>query len=1032
MTDPSNARQSCEQQNYARFTTIRYPGQLMGKEYRYESGKVASKTDGTGSLGWFQVERVHNLSELHYVLEGYDLDQIMVHGCPGAERGYVHSGVPASYMDLSEQYDIQRTMEDLPDPEGLGVVTSDSDYDSAPRAWTQHLQTPQDQYVFLTCVFPELVGIGLLVRPSGSNGIYRPDGTPHKETRNFHTHAFCLAKERSAILERLHALAVLRGYGWIMISESGALLERSPFDLALRNGNQPVFAAKPRVIEPVVNQRPQSVLQEGRPLRLADLPEFDDDEVKAAWAALKADPALLERQAAVKKTYSKKKVRKALPFGGPYSLVKAAIVHERKQAMLRAEAWDMSLLHPDKEIETIRFGTRTVAELLADPEKYHGAKTRDPIEPEYRNGAQVGILYLKGKLPVIVSLAHGGKKYALQAFEPVDFSKVSVGGVTVARPKVEDIPDDKVEVLAPARKNGLPDTVGLHEGLERVELAVRDFENNSKNVLLRSTPGSQKTLRACGLMARDERNWYLYLAPSLKLCRQSHEMFLAHGGEDGLVFLGRGQADPDNPDQTMCTRPEHIQHKLAYGTQERNMCAGCPLRGKRQCGYDRQLHYVKKTQPRVIFASHVFGHYPIPEWEPSRVVFDEAMSTAGVDMEVRCSDLDVLQMQYMPPDIRGAHAEKLFAQQLQTLPAYADYEGVTKHRYRSMILEVLAGREEGRVVWSGATAVLAQRLSYIHKDKPTLILDGTARESLVKGLFGEINTIHRVDLYRNLKVRQVLNKNPKHKFGDSWIKNLTPEVKRTTMLVAAGYGLKMTTKKSRAVLDTLDSETHPDWIHLGGSVGDNSFEHHDSAFAMLYGMPPMGAMVALAEVLSGKPVVGKEIELTEYILLRDGSMRPTVVHSHTDELVAELIRHFREDQIMQMVDRLRATLAEGDAKVLDLYCPVVLKDLPVDEVAYREDVWPTGSEVRLHDALHSGSGIVPETPTAAYKLRADIWTEGTARRDYKEFPEGWQDGLDRVQIQEKKGNKKAVWGYQLPNSGAKYRFANNYKRLQAK
>lgn len=55
----------------------------------------------------------------------------------------------------------------------------------------------------------------------------------------------------------------------------------------------------------------------------------------------------------------------------------------------------------------------TVADLLADPARYHGLQTMDPLEPDYDGGRLVGILYLQQARPMLFSQAHGGKSFRL-------------------------------------------------------------------------------------------------------------------------------------------------------------------------------------------------------------------------------------------------------------------------------------------------------------------------------------------------------------------------------------------------------------------------------------------------------------------------------------------------------------------------------------------------------------------------------------------------------------------------------------------
>jgi hypothetical protein len=182
------------------FTRITYPGQLMGKEYvSGDDGRTTSRTDGSGHTGNFQVLTLQSMAELSGALDALTLEQIIIQGVPkvGAREGYIHSGhTPPAYMDPVSDVILGRRKEDFVDPAGTSLLVVDSDFDHAPD-WTQFIQTPQQYHDFLTAILPELVGKSLLIRPSGSNGVLNPDGSPYKPTKNFHAYLTCPGTERA-------------------------------------------------------------------------------------------------------------------------------------------------------------------------------------------------------------------------------------------------------------------------------------------------------------------------------------------------------------------------------------------------------------------------------------------------------------------------------------------------------------------------------------------------------------------------------------------------------------------------------------------------------------------------------------------------------------------------------------------------------------------------------------------------------------------------------------------------------------------
>jgi hypothetical protein len=988
-----------------RFTTITYEGQKMGKEYVHTKGGTVSKTDGNGSEGWFEVSQVENLSGLAAKLESYSLSDIMVSGLPkydNAVRGYVHSGIPKNGWELDRFHDIQRTKEYLVDKAGRQVGTVDSDFDSAPE-WTQYIQTPSDYYNFLISIVPELVGVGVLVRASGSNGIMNADGTPYKTTRNFHMHFECDGLKRVEILERLYGLFALRGYAWIMIGQSGALLNRSPVDLALRAANQPVFAAKPRVVAPVGSTRPAPILAAGGPLCLSALPTVDQNAVDDVFEELKTRPELLARQAAIKEDYILDKAAGSLAatLNPAPEQIAAAIAEQRAQSKEREAAMSGGVLGPDFVIHTIKFGPLTVRQILASCDMYHEALAKDPLEPDYRGGAQTAKLYTKRRRPVISSQAHGQTSvYGLQAFAPIDIDMDAVLS--------------KHTTSAPDFRLTLQPTVSLDEGGRAVLGIAERFMREGGTVGVRATPGSGKTYATMKALAEHDEGYSLYLGPSIQVCKQSYKTYMGLGGTDAMVFLGRGQPDPNNLATQMCTRPEHVTKSQAFGTDGKSLCHGCPLRSKGECGYDRQLQAVADERPRVILASHAFAYYPIPNWEPTRVVIDETMSSP-VDMEVRIPVLEVCQLRHNAQQVDAAiekHALIMFDR--------TDFNIVTAHRHKEMVLRCIRDTPE-KIIWDGVNATLPERREYWHAGLPTMVLNGTLDRYLATWFVGAFTSYHEVNVQRHTHVTQVVG----NLFSDAGLKVSKGSGKNTQRTEGTYQYFKRYMKENdpdltvitKTARETLELTENDKVIHIGGAVGSNQYESAQRVFAFCHAQPNVMALVKIAEVMTGKKIDPSTIEMQEYIMRKDGTHYPaTLTYGHANALVMALIRQQREDQIVQALDRARPVRADPNHPVhYVLYCPIPT-EFPVDEVVRFEDLTLTMYDITMMQMLTTGDCILPSSATQAFDRRPDVMTSRTAaRRHYKNWGDLADKGLKTVVIQERKGNKKQVLGYVLPN-----------------
>lgn len=984
----------------ARFTVIRYPGQLVGKEFRADDqGRAVSRTDGNAHQGWFEVKSVSSMTALAATLDGLQLEELFVHGVPNYDYrdGYVIAGgarVP-SFIDEAETLVISRTKEDLTEPE-VAICTLDSDFDWAPD-WTQFIQNPEQHHSFLTGVVPELAGAGVVVRPSSSTGIVNADGTPYKRTRNFHTHFMCLGEERVAIMERLRDLFAARGYGWIMLNTAGGMLERSPVDLALRTTNQPVYAAPPRVLEPVRSKRPAPLVQEGRLLRLADLPEVSDADVVATYEALKADPDLLAQQASIKEAYADKKARERLVLQP--NPTEEQLETERKKVRQHMAAAERARLDGEKlpldyVIRTIGFGDLTVEELVANPTRYHEVKTCDPMEPEYRGGAQTGILYLRGRVPMCVSLAHGvSTKYLLAT--PTD-------PTPEFRERVQRLLEDKpaldVEVLSPMGPQGEMEPRAAKDALRST--VARWFKHGGR-IGVRATMGLGKTTLVMELMAQEEGRYFLVLSPTVENAKQAYRDYVAAGGTDGYVFLGRNQPDPDRPGSAMCLDPEHAARNLKLGDREKSLCLGCARFRKCGCGYDRQREMIKRDAPRVIFTVHEFAHLPLPEgWEPHAVIIDETLRNGGVDMGIGVPWKELIGLNHEDLD----QVEKYLERHLQTRPNDLTIDGIYEHKMKTLVLEGLL--EGKRLIPFGDMMVIGQKLPYRYADLPTLVLDGTLRKSLTEMYLGPLDEMVEVRAKRNYDMMQVL--------GNKFAKDATlskPALLEDMRAKMADYDFKVLDKKVREKMGLMSD---PSVGHIGAIRGKNEWEDAGSCIILTYAQPNIAALVAVAEVLLGEKVTGDVVEETNYINLRGGGRVATKTHNHTNHVVAELVRSVREDELVQAIDRLRLVWHEGAPKVIVL-CSPVATELEADAVCTWDEFKVSRYDKTLMRLLTEGDCIAPDSARQAALRRPDVFRSyDTAKRHYRRWDQNWRSQLKRVEIADENGVLSGTIGWRLP------------------
>ena len=950
-----------------RYTVIFYPQQQVGKEFTHSAGGTQVRTDGNAYQGWFDVREATTMAQLAQQLDDLTLNELFVHGVPvwqDAKEGFVTAdGVQVpSYVDPASTYIIARTKDDLCEPTEA-VCTLDSDFDWAPD-WTQHIRTPEQHWSFLSGVVPELAGAGVVVRPSSSAYITNADGTPYKGTTNFHTHFACHGDERAAILDRLHDLFAVRGYAWIILSTAGGMLKRSPADLALRTPNQPVYAAKPRVVEPITSSRPAPFVCEGRVLRLADLPAPDPAAVKAAWEALQSDPTLLEQQAQVKEAYIAERAGKALALvrnPTPAQVDEAKDVERKRMAIAERARLHGESLPPEYVISTIAYGNLTVAELLANPKRYHEAKTRDPVEPEYRGGAQTGILYLKGRVPVCVSLAHGMSiTYRLEGYNPdLDWMRENVQRLLGQQGKAVD-----GEVM--------PEAMTPQGAKAKLVQHIENFMVYGGKVGIAGEAGLGKSYEVATALVLYRNGYNLVLSPSTQRGKEFYQTYIKAGGDPAAahVYLGRGQPDPDAPGMAMCTRPHHAAHNLHFGVKGTSLCKGCPLWSKRQCGYDRQRETIDHQQPRTIFASHEMAYVPISGWEPTRVFIDETLRNGGVEMSISTPALTLLGL---PNEPTPEQVQQRLDAHADTLPTAGDFDEAVAHKRHALVLEAL--RDGVQVVRANGQVTVAQKLPYLYPDVDTLVIDASLDPLLTELYLGPLDTVHKLPVRANHHVTQVVG----HQMG---IKTITskPELLNQLATIVEQYDGKIVEKQVRAKLNKLGDNTYG---HFRNIRGLNLWANASTLIVVGYCSPNLQALEAIAAVLTEGPVTGKQVKETVYIRRSDPSQKPypTEVHNHTNEVVQALLRSSREEELYQAIYRARQLWHDGEPKRIVLVSPVATR-VAVDEVIEWSNFKQGRAKHRLAEAISREGGIMELGAAALAKAHPDLFgSKDTAKRD---------------------------------------------------
>lgn len=385
----------------------------LGKTYTLlADGKIEKATAGEMMAGFFEVIAVKSATDLATFLQRVRTDQAITASTPrnAATSGRIVTR-KAKALATDKTGLLARTKEDFAFPPGPGVMVLDYDPPQSGAAMSQ-----TDLWETLTSVCPAAADSAAAWWCSSSSYIYHGTeqiaGLKGQRIYLLVQNAADIPRAGKALSDRLW----LAGHGRIEISAAGSLLQRDVFDLAMHQPARLDFIGGAVCTSPLRQDRPHPLVLADGPaldtaaalpdLNHADLAKLDGlkaiaREKAAPAAALRRAEWIAERRAA----QSLKLVEAGLPLHE---------ATERAERVLKSAVEGGQLLG---DFEVILAGDRRpvkIAEILDHPDRYHGAETLDPLEPEYRNYAQTGKLMLYQSTPVLFSQAHGGRRFILR------------------------------------------------------------------------------------------------------------------------------------------------------------------------------------------------------------------------------------------------------------------------------------------------------------------------------------------------------------------------------------------------------------------------------------------------------------------------------------------------------------------------------------------------------------------------------------------------------------------------------------------
>jgi hypothetical protein len=288
------------------------------------------------------------------------------------------------------------------------------DYDSKgmPTAVAAKLERAGGFWDAVQTVLPALGGVARVMRRSTSAGLSRSD-TGEALPGSDGVHVYVEVKDggdTERFLRALHDRCWLAGLGWMMVSTSGSLLERSIVDRMVGGPERLVFEGGPVLVPPLQqdkeSRRPVAV--DGVALDTAVI----CTELTTVKRALLNELKLRERgrlapeRAKAREAFIEAQAKKLVARTGMAEKAARQVIVRQCEGVLRP---DVVLPFDDPELADC-----TVGDVLANPELYEGETLADPLEGVAYGRCVAKIMRRVDGTPWIHSFAHGRTTYALK------------------------------------------------------------------------------------------------------------------------------------------------------------------------------------------------------------------------------------------------------------------------------------------------------------------------------------------------------------------------------------------------------------------------------------------------------------------------------------------------------------------------------------------------------------------------------------------------------------------------------------------
>jgi hypothetical protein len=390
-------------------------GPLTKRIYLTEDG--LPKSDGSAcvmSRGVAQRFEISGAARLSCLLE-------QLHSTQAIALGTLRAGLPDKTEIATKRALNGSTRPDVIARTGANIIYRPGqsafaliDFDT--KGMPAHVAARLDQlggcWPALLSIVPGLSTVARVTRASTSAGLYRMDtGEMVPGSNGLHIYlAVRDGADAERFLKTLHERCWLSGLGWMMIGAGGQLLERSIVDRMVGAPERLVFEGAPILEQPLAQdlKARSPIVTEGDaldtltacpPLTVREKARLQElrskDAHRLAGDSARARAAFIDRQSQHLTAHT----------GISRQAAKNAIAKQCKGELLPL----IALPFDDPELEG-----KTVADVLADPERFEGETLADPLEGIEYGCGKAKIMRRADGAPWIHSFAHGRAIYQLK------------------------------------------------------------------------------------------------------------------------------------------------------------------------------------------------------------------------------------------------------------------------------------------------------------------------------------------------------------------------------------------------------------------------------------------------------------------------------------------------------------------------------------------------------------------------------------------------------------------------------------------